>query len=43
MKYKWGYVSGAAEVLHGEVQFLYLPTVSLDHSRLFLQQLVSTD
>jgi transposase len=43
MKYKWGYVSGAAEVLHGEVQFLYLPTVSLDHSRLFLQQLVDTD
>jgi transposase len=43
MKYQWGYVSGAAEVLKGEVQFLYLPTVSLDHSRLFIQQLVDTD
>lgn len=38
MKYKWGDVSGAAEVIHGEVQFLYLPTVSLDDSQVFLQQ-----
>jgi transposase len=42
-KYQWGYVSGAAEVVCGQVEFLYLPTVSLDGSLIFLHQLVATD
>ena len=37
-KYQWGYVYGAAEVVMGQVEFLYLPTVSLDCSLLFLEQ-----
>ncbi|MBI1925891.1 IS630 family transposase [Candidatus Poribacteria bacterium] len=43
MKYQWGSVYGAAEVCLGEAQFLFLPPVSLDHSRLFLGQWVDTD
>jgi transposase len=43
MKYQWGYVYGAAEVSGGDAQFLYLPTVSLSCSCLFLEQLVATD
>ncbi len=42
-KYQSGYVSGAAEVVSGQVEFLYLPTVSLDGSLIFLHQLVATD
>ncbi len=42
MKYQWGYVYGAAEVSRGDAQFLYLPTVSLQCSCLFLEQLVAT-
>lgn len=43
MKYKWGYVYGAAELSTGQTAFLYLPTVSLPCSQLFLQQIVATD
>ena len=43
MKYKWGYVYGAAELRTGQTTFLYLPTVSLLCSQLFLQQIVATD
>lgn len=43
MKYQWGYVYGAAEVTEGDSQFLYMPTVSLECSHIFLQQLVATD
>ena len=42
-KYQWGYVYGAAEVVMGQVEFFYLPTVSLECSFLFLEQLVTTD
>ena len=43
MKYQWGYVYGAAEVTTGGAEFLYLPTVSLECSHLFLEQVVATD
>ncbi len=43
MKYQWGYVYGAMEVTSGDAQFLYMPTVSLHCSCLFLQQLVATE
>lgn len=42
-KYQWGYVSGAADVVTSEVEFCYLPTVSLGCSLIFLEQLVATD
>jgi transposase len=39
-RYEWAYVYGAAEVGgQARVEFLYSPTVSLEHSELFLQQL----
>jgi len=43
MKYEWGYVYGAAEVLSGEVQFWYTPSVSTDDSVAFLECLHQTD
>ncbi len=42
-KYQWGYVYGAAEVVTGDAEFLYTPTVSLAWSQVFLEQLVATD
>jgi len=43
MKYQWGYVYGAAEVLSGETQFWYTPSVSTDYSAAFLDYLHQTD
>lgn len=43
MKYEWGYVYGAAEVLSGETQFWYTPRVSTDYSLAFLESLHQTD
>ena len=39
-RYEWAYLYGAAEVGGpARVEFLYSPTVNLEHSELFLQQL----
>jgi len=39
-RYEWAYVYGAAEVGgQARVEFLYSPTVTLEHSETFLQQL----
>lgn len=43
LKYEWGYVYGAADLVSGDVQFLYLPTVSLAMSEAFIEQLVATE
>ena len=42
-RYEWEYVYGAVEVVTGAVEFQYLPSVSLELSRGFLQQLVASD
>ena len=42
-KYEWGYIYGAADIVAGNAEFLYTPTVSLGWSTSFLRQLVSTD
>lgn len=41
--YKWGYVYAAADMVTGNAEFLYTPTVSLEWSQAFLSQLVATD
>ena len=42
-KYEWGYTYGAADIVTGKAEFLSTPTVSLEWSKAFLRQLVSTD
>jgi len=42
-EYEWGYVYGAADIVTGNAEFMYAPTVSLEWNRLFLEQLVATD
>ena len=42
-EYKWGYVYGALEFVTGDAEFIYLSSVSLECSYLFLEQLVATD
>ena len=42
-KYQWGYVYGATDLVRGTAEFLFLPTVSLFCSQLFLKQIVATD
>ena len=42
-KYEWGYVYAAAEVVTAGMQVLYTPTVSLDWTQVFLEQVVQTD
>jgi len=37
-KYEWGYIYGA-DIVMGKTEFLYTPTVSLEWSNVFLQQL----
>jgi len=41
-KYEWGYVYGALNLVTGNAEFLYTPTVSLEWSKEFLKQIVST-
>jgi len=41
--YQWGYVYGAFELVTGRAEFLYMPSVSLESSHLFLEQLVATE
>ena len=42
-RYEWEYVYGALEVVEGLAQFQFLPSVSLELSRGFLQQLAASD
>lgn len=43
MKYQWSYLYGAVELGTGKTVFIYIPTVSLTCSQLFLEQIVATD
>jgi transposase len=42
-RYEWEYVYGAVEVVEGLAQFQFLPSVSLELSRGFLQQIADSD
>jgi transposase len=42
-RYEWEYVYGAVEVVEGLAQFRFLPSVSLEFSRGFLQQIAESD
>ena len=42
-RYEWEYVYGAVEVVEGLAQFRFLPSVSLEFSRGFLQQIADSD
>ena len=42
-RYQWEYVCGAIEVVEGLAQFRFLPWVSLELSRGFLQQIADSD
>lgn len=42
-RYEWEYVYGAVEVVEGLAEFAFLPSVSLELSRGFLQQLADSD
>jgi hypothetical protein len=42
-KYQWGYIYSAADVVTGEAEFLYTPTVSFKWTNEFLEQLSVTD
>lgn len=42
-KYQWGYIYGACDLVTGDAQFAFLPTVSLLGSQVFLEQVVQTD
>jgi transposase len=42
-RYEWEYVYGAVEVVEGLAQFQFLPSVSLELSRGFLQQIAQSD
>lgn len=42
-RYEWEYVYGAVEVLEGGAQFRYLPSVSLEFSHGFLEQIAASD
>jgi transposase len=41
--YEWEYVYGALEVLEGDAQFRFMPSVNLDFSRDFLGQIAASD
>ena len=42
-RYQWEYVYGALEVVAGGAQFRFMPSVGLDLSREFLQQIAASD
>jgi transposase len=42
-RYEWEYVYGAVEVVQGQTQFCYLPSVNLELSRGFLEQIALSD
>ena len=41
--YQWGYVYGAFELVTRRAEFLYMPSVSLESSHIFLEQFVATE
>jgi len=42
-KYEWGYLYGALDVVQGSVQFCFLPSVSLELTKTFLEQIAASD
>jgi transposase len=42
-RYEWEYVYGAVEVVQGHTEFCYLPSVNLELSRRFLEQIARRD
>jgi transposase len=42
-KYQWGYLFGALEVVDGQSVFLFLPTVSLEMTHVFLSHIAQSD
>jgi transposase len=42
-RYEWEYVYGALEVLEGDAQFRFMPSVNLGFSRDFLSQIAASD
>jgi len=42
-RYEWSYIYGAVDIVTGKTEFIYSPTVSLEWSKEFLKQLLSTD
>src|SRR5208283_3988160 len=42
-RYEWEYVYGALEVLEGDAQFRFMPSVNLEFSQDFLQQIAASD
>ena len=42
-KYEWGYLYGALDVVAGEAQFCFLPSVSLELTSMFLEQIAAAD
>lgn len=43
MDYEWGYIFGALDVIGGESEFLIMPSVSLEFTRMFLGQVAARD
>lgn len=43
MDYEWGYLFGALDVIGGESEFLVMPSVSLEFTRMFIGQLAASD
>ena len=43
MKYQWSYAYAAADIVTGNAEFLHTPTVSLEWTQVFLDQLIATD
>jgi len=43
MKYQWSYAYAAADIVTGNAEFLHTPTVSLEWTQVFLNQLIATD
>ena len=42
-RYQWGYVYAALDVVHGEAEFCFLPSVSLELTCSFLEQIAAAD
>ena len=42
-KYEWGYVYGALDVVDGNAQFCFLPSVNLELTHVFLRQIADCD
>ena len=42
-KYQWGYIYGALNVVEGRGEFCYMPTVGLELTQVFLEQIAQSD